>query len=159
MKTPKFCPAEFFLFMTKKEKTKKLILIIFLLVICLVLIRIYKTPEKQNANSATESKPQAIIPLDKTSGVVVLEIDGTKYEGKIREEMSVYDFMAQLQKEGKITFKEKTYSGMGKFIEEINGVKSNGTKYWIYYINGQKAEVGVSNYKINSGDIVSWKYE
>ena len=67
--------------------------------------------------------------------------------------------MQQLQNEGKIIFKEKNYLGMGKFVEEINGVKSNGEKYWIYYVNNKKANIGISNYKINEGDIVSWKYE
>jgi hypothetical protein len=59
----------------------------------------------------------------------------------------------------KINFTEKNYTGMGKFIVSINGVKGNGTENWIYYVNGIKANVGVSNYKINKGDIVSWKYE
>ena len=66
--------------------------------------------------------------------------------------------MTQLQNESKITFKTETYTGMGEFVEEINGVK-NGNKNWIYYVNNKKAEIGVSNYKINPGDIVSWKYE
>ncbi len=74
-------------------------------------------------------------------------------------EISVYNFMEQLQNEGKMSFKEKNYSGMGKFIEEINGVRNSGEKNWIYYVNGIKANVGVSNYKVNKGDIVSWKYE
>ena len=77
---------------------------------------------------------------------------------KIEEKESVYDFMFKLKKEGKIDFKDKTYSGMGKLIEEINGI-SNGDKYWIYYVNGQKANIGISNYKIKAGDVVSWKYE
>ena len=47
---------------------------------------------------------------------------------------------------------------MGKFIESINDLK-NGEKNWIYYVNGEKANIGVSNYKIKSGDVVSWKYE
>jgi hypothetical protein len=66
--------------------------------------------------------------------------------------------MTQLQNENKITFQAKNYTGMGEFIEKINGVK-NGNKNWIYYVNGVKAEIGVSNYKINPGDVVSWKYE
>ena len=44
---------------------------------------------------------------------------------------------------------------MGKLVEEINGLKNSGEKNWIYYINGKKANIGVSNYKINKGDIVS----
>lgn len=137
-----------------KTKTQKLILIIFLLIICLVLIYIYKTPQptqnKQDLLSA-----QQVLPVKNT---ITLEINGIKYESKISEEISVYDFMDKLRTEEKIDFKEKNYSGMGKFIEEINGIK-NGEKYWIYYVNGEKATIGVSNYKINEGDIISWKYE
>jgi hypothetical protein len=81
------------------------------------------------------------------------------FEDNISGEISVYDFMNKLQSEGKINFKDKTYSGMGKFIEEIDGLKNNGDKNWIYYVNGKKATIGVSNYKLNPGDIVSWKYE
>jgi hypothetical protein len=75
------------------------------------------------------------------------------------ERTTVYDFMDKLRKDGRIAFTEKEYAGMGKFIKAINGIQSNGDQNWIYYVNDQKAEVGVSNYKINPGDVVSWKYE
>ena len=141
--------------MTKKEKTKKLIFIIFLLIICLVLIYIYKIPPKQNTlNRQYLLNTKQVFPDINT----ILEINETKYETEIAKNETVYDLMNKLKTEGKINFKEKTYSGMGKFIEEINGIK-NGEKYWIYYVNGEKATIGVSNYKINEGDIVSWRYE
>ena len=75
------------------------------------------------------------------------------------DEISVYDFMTHLKNEEKITFTDKTYTGMWKFIDSINDIQGNGAQNWIYYVNGKKAEVGVSNYKINKGDIVSWRYE
>lgn len=134
-----------------KTKTQKLILIIFLLIICILLLCIYKTPQPTSNRQNT----QQVLPV---KGIIVLEINEEKYTTDISEEISIYDFMDKLRTEGKINFKEKTYSGMGKFIEEINGVK-NGDKYWIYYVNNKKANIGVSNYKINNGDIVSWKYE
>lgn len=87
-----------------------------------------------------------------------LEINGEKIETIINENESVYSFMSKLQEENKIVFKDETYSGMGKFIKEINGIK-NGEKNWIYYVNNKKAEIGISNYKIKPGDVVSWKYE
>ncbi len=77
----------------------------------------------------------------------------------ISGEISVYDFMNKLRDEGKINFTEKNYAGMGKFIDSIDGIQGNGEKNWIYYVNDKKANIGVSNYKINMGDIVSWKYE
>jgi hypothetical protein len=94
-----------------------------------------------------------------SSKISILEIDGKRYEEEITEKTSVYDFMSRLRNEGKINFTEKNYIGMGKFIESINGIKGNGKQNWIYYVNNKKAEIGVSNYEINGGDIVSWKYE
>lgn len=75
------------------------------------------------------------------------------------KETTVYDFMSELQNENKINFTEKNYIGMGKLIDSINGIRSNGEKTWIYYVNYKKAMVGVSNYKLRPGDVVSWKYE
>ena len=139
---------------TRKQKTKKLILIILLLIICSFLISYYKTPAKN------QPLPNlSLNPLEKTSEAAILEINGIKYNSKITGPLSVYDFMTQLQDEGKITFEEKNYPGMGKFIEGINGIKNGRKKNWIYYVNGKKAGIGVSNYQINKGDIVSWKYE
>jgi hypothetical protein len=97
--------------------------------------------------------------INKTYVATILEINGARYESEIIEKTSVYDFMDKLQKEGKINFIEKYYVGMGELIDSINGIKNNGNQNWIYYVNGKQAEVGVSNYKINKGDIVSWKYE
>lgn len=81
------------------------------------------------------------------------------FTNNILGETSVYNFMDKLRSEGKIDFTEKNYIGMGKLIEEINGLKNNNTKNWIYYVNGKKAEIGISNYKIKKDDVVSWKYE
>jgi hypothetical protein len=74
-------------------------------------------------------------------------------------EMSVYDLMSKMRSEGKINFTEKNYIGMGEFIDSINGIKNNSNQSWIYYVNGIEMQVGVSNYKIKSGDVISWKYE
>ncbi|MDE2399960.1 MAG: DUF4430 domain-containing protein [Patescibacteria group bacterium] len=88
-----------------------------------------------------------------------IEVNGVKYQTEISQNTSVYDFMDKLRTEGKINFEDKTYVGMGKFIESINGIKNTGDKSWIYYVNGKEAQIGVSNYKMNPGDVVSWKYE
>ena len=75
------------------------------------------------------------------------------------QEATVYDLMDALRTKEEITFTEKNYIGVGKFIDSINGIQGNGDKNWIYYVNGVKATVGVSNYKLKPGDVVSWKYE
>jgi len=89
----------------------------------------------------------------------ILEINNVRYEEEIADKISVYNFMSKLRSKGKIDFTEKNYISMGKFVTSISGIENNGEKNWIYYVNGVEAQVGVSNYKINPGDIISWKYE
>lgn len=91
-----------------------------------------------------------------TASKTIAELD---YKDTIPGSLTVYDFMDKLRSEGKMNFTEKEYTGMGKFIESINGIQNSSSQFWIYYVNGQEAQVGVSNYKINTGDILSWKYE
>lgn len=113
-----------------------------------------------NFNEIVEEKLPSANPIGNSYGVkTILKINEVSYEYEITSQTTVYDFMDKLRTEGKINFKEKNYTGIGKFIIEINGIKGNGDKNWIYYVNGIEAQVGVSNYKIKPGDIVSWKYE
>lgn len=84
---------------------------------------------------------------------------GVNFTDNIPGQISVYDFMAQLQKNGRINFIEKNYPGLGEFIDSINGIKNGGSRAWIYYVNDVEAQVGVSNYKLKMGDTLSWKYE
>ena len=90
-----------------------------------------------------------------------LIVNGEKQTTQIATDTTVLDLMNQLQSENQITFSGKDYPGMGMFVEEINGIKNNSqdNKYWIYYINGQSAQVGISNYTIKPNDVIEWKYE
>lgn len=115
--------------------------------------------ENQDIQQAKEIPKIEITTAKTKENSAILEINGVKYQSEIREGTGVYDLMDKLRSEEKINFKDKTYLGMGKFIEEINGIRGDGTRYWVYYVNGKKAMVGVSNYKINPGDVVSWRYE
>ncbi|TAN33391.1 DUF4430 domain-containing protein [Patescibacteria group bacterium] len=87
-------------------------------------------------------------------------IGGQEFIFSVPAGATVYDAMKQLADEKKIFFSGKEYAGMGFFAEEINGLQNgDGGKYWIYYVNGQQAKVGVSSYLIKSSDIISWVYE
>jgi len=75
----------------------------------------------------------------------------------------VFELMKKIKnensKESSFDFKYTEHTGLGIFINEINGKQGGRDGYWIYYVNGEEAGVGVSNYKIKNGDIISWKYE
>lgn len=96
----------------------------------------------------------------KKQSETTLRINDGEFTSLISATTTVYDLMVKLKSENKISFTGKEYSGMGFFVDEINGVKNDNLagKYWIYYINGQTAQVGISNYVIKPNDLIEWKY-
>jgi hypothetical protein len=130
--------------MKKNKKIKILIGVIILIFLGLFFLFFNRSWKQKEGSLSLETTPQ---------------INDLSFKDTLPGQTSVSDFMNKLQKEGKISFTEKNYLGMGEFIDSINGIKNNNNLSWIYYVNGKEAQVGVSNYKINPGDIVSWKYE
>jgi competence protein ComGC len=51
-----------------------------------------------------------------------------------------------------------TYSKFGAFIRCINNICSNDNYYWLYYVNGNLAQVGAGEYVVKSGDRIEFKY-
>lgn len=98
--------------------------------------KIEKTEEQERVN---------LIVLDK------------EYEVGIKRNDTVYHMMENLQKENNFSFNYKEYPSLGIFINEINGVKGEKSKYWIYSVNGQEASVGVSKYVLKGGDVIKWE--
>lgn len=90
-----------------------------------------------------------------------LEINSKKITGYFSEGDTLYDSLDKMKKAGILSFEEKSFSGLGAYIYSIEGIsedKKNG-KYWIYYINDEKANVGVSNYLLKEGDEIRWHLE
>lgn len=112
-------------------------------------------PKTDPSPTATNTQKQENFPLN-----IIVNINDQKYLVGLPDKSTAYDAMIKLQTEGKITLGLKEYSGMGYFIEEINGIKNNGqmNKYWIYYINGQSAKIGVSSYILKNNDLITWEY-
>ena len=107
---------------------------------------------------AETPKPVSAPAEEKINAVMI--ISGLKHEAAVKPGGSAYDLMNLLKMENKINFSGKNYSGLGFFVEAINGIKNNPLgENWIYYVNGQPAQVGVSNYLIKNDDIIEWRYE
>lgn len=90
-----------------------------------------------------------------------LTVEGKIYTVSLPEASSVYELMARAQETSDFQFKGREFPGLGFFVQELNGVAENprqGT-FWIYYINGEKAKVGISAYAVKADDIISWEYE
>ena len=95
---------------------------------------------------------------------VSLEIPALSYkaaDSPLSDGSSVYDFMTVLSRTDGLVFSGKEFGNLGFFVESIGGIVNDKLKgkYWIYYVNGQKAKVGISQYIVQSSDIITWKYE
>lgn len=119
-----------------------------------------KNIESAAVQEKTNSVPQdTSTPMDLTQGTFI--INGRSYPVSFTAYSTVYEVIKNLNDSGQIKVDFKDYNGLGYFVDGIDGIKSDTfrAKYWIYYINGAKAQVGISNYELKSGDIITWKYE
>jgi hypothetical protein len=50
-------------------------------------------------------------------------------------------------------------SSIGDYVTSINGNDGGGSKYWIFYVNGQESQVGASAYVTKNSDQIEWKLQ
>src|SRR5690606_2087024 len=99
-----------------------------------------KTPNDQNASQQTNE------PAEKAESNLV-KYDGQ--EGKTALEL--------LKENADVVTETASF---GEFVDSINGVKGgDGGKYWIFYVNGEVAQVGAGEYKTKDGDKIEWRFE
>lgn len=65
--------------------------------------------------------------------------------------------LALLKTHAKVVTQDSPY---GVYVVSINGVavEANG-KYWMLYVNGQRAQMNAGDYITRPGDIITWKFE
>lgn len=119
-----------------------------------------KSTSEETKHGTTSQKIREETTLQKTQIDVTIEIYSKGYDEnhiRVPEGSSVYDAMKQLD----IPFDGHDFGSLGFFVESIGEIKNDKLRgrYWMYYINGQKAKIGISNYIIKPHDIITWKYE
>lgn len=116
------------------------------------------TPIVKETTPATSSSVSVPVAIGESYTLIVGD---RRYEINLPANQTVYNLMMALKHRGDFDFTGKGSSGLGWFVESINGVKNNSFKniFWFYYINGQSANVGISNYILKPNDVIAWKYE
>ncbi|MFA6423781.1 MAG: DUF4430 domain-containing protein [Candidatus Magasanikbacteria bacterium] len=111
---------------------------------------------KSTTTVETINKEEIKYPLN-----VTIKIIDKLYTLNLPENSTGYNAMQKLITDKKISAIFKEYKGVGYFLEEIDGQKNNNQtgEYWIYYINGQPAKIGISSYILKNNDLITWKYE
>jgi hypothetical protein len=110
-----------------------------------------------------EKKKVELLAQDVERIKISLEVSGKSYKSEVKIGSSVFEAMEIIKRESTETnlfdFKSKVTPGLGNFITEINGLKGSPGKYWIYYVNNEKATIGASKYILKEGDIIKWNQE
>jgi hypothetical protein len=117
---------------------------------------------KQNTNTTADINSDVITQVVsevKVDLIISADDESTTYSTVAREGFSVLDVLQLVSDENSFAL-ETQESSFGVYVEGLAG-KTGGdnNKYWMYYVNGESATVGVADYIIEEGDSIEFKFE
>ncbi len=123
-------------------------------------VHIDAEPEVTPVIKGTE-EAVSVISEPEVKDIVTISINGgATTEVPFTSGMTVHEAMTAASADGAFTYTTSEFSGLGVFVEAINGVGDDGSnKNWIFRVNGKLASVGASGYSLQAGDQISWTYE
>lgn len=145
--------------MQRIDKNLKILIgiaIVFAIGIGVSGINIQSEIEKLTPAAVTQLKTKASI---EEKATLIID-DGTGspqvFKMEVNEETTVFDLLKQTG----IALEYTEYE-IGIFIDAIGGIWNDKKekKYWMYYINGEKAKLGVSKQVVKPGDKIEFKFE
>jgi hypothetical protein len=81
------------------------------------------------------------------------------FETNFEEGMTVFDLLKKKSEEINMGLETQDYDS-GIFIQTIGNKKNGDDKmYWLYYVNGEMAQVAADKQILNPGDKVEFKFE
>jgi len=140
---------------------RKFLFLFFIVLALFFVLFIESEDSSESERSQQEDRTQEHVLPQQALLSVTLGFPDATYEIIVPQGSTVYDLLDKASLQYGFSFSGKGFPGMGFFIEEINGLRQNPRtgKYWIYYINSRKAEVGISTYQLKAHDVILWKYE
>ncbi|OGH76866.1 MAG: hypothetical protein A2469_00295 [Candidatus Magasanikbacteria bacterium RIFOXYC2_FULL_40_16] len=110
-------------------------------------------------NTVKQNNPNKIIEQAQENKASII-VNGQNYSAEFPAGATGYDFLVLLSKQTDFKFNGIDYGGdLGFFVNEVNEIQNTNEKYWVYYINGEEAQTGISTYLIKPNDTIEWKYE
>lgn len=84
-----------------------------------------------------------------------------EYKNISTDNVTVADFLLECASKNNFTVEKDFWSGYDSFfVVAINNIH-NGEDgmYWQYFVNGNFADIGCSNYILDENDVVEWRFE
>ena len=143
-----------FLFYVMYKKQHKIIFI-FSFILLLVFLGIQK--EFLFAQPTLETTKNLETQVSNISITVI--VNDVNFNLSLNKGNSLYEVLYEAREKNQITFSGRQYSGLGFFITDIESLHQGNGKNLLYYINDEKAKIGISSYIPKDGDIINWKLE
>jgi len=149
----------------EQEKKGSLIFILKLLIPLLIVISLFICGI--TTGIITFEPPKKIVNEEPINATIIIDFgDGITYS-KVMSiyNLTIFDFLLEVQKIGDITVDSSYSEQMGGF--EIKSITYQEKKYihgengywWLFYINDQFATAGADKIYVNNNDVIKWKHE
>ena len=123
-------------------------------------IIVYKTdPKTESVKKINSDVTQSKNTLQKQVEMIIGSGSGAgDYIVEIKNGETAFSILRRAAQAQKIVLKYDQYS-FGVFVKQIGDLQGGGDKYWMFYVNGQLANVGCSEYILKPNDRVEWRFE
>lgn len=111
----------------------------------------------QNLLAAGSVKGAAVVEQVATFAVTGGGVDRA-YTFDLVGRTTAYDLLTRASLKDAFSVDVKQYD-FGVFIEGVEGVKGDATKFWAFYVNGSQANVGADSYVVQPGDMIEFRLE
>lgn len=141
---------------------KKRFYFITLILVALTLVGAGCLDNKTETNTTGEVKRETTVTEVAEINVdLIIDTGDNKesYTVTAKENAKVIDILRYADDENNLSL-EIEESSFGQFVQGLAG-KTGGTdgKYWLYYVNGESATVGVAEQVIKDGDKIEFRFE
>lgn len=116
-------------------------------------------PAEQDVAQNLSTSPSEVSKKEATLSINFGQDQVKSFTLEFLPEKTVYNLLEELANQNKINLETKQYD-LGILIEAIDGIKNGqDNKYWLYYVNGQMAPVGVTERKVSPDDKIEFRFE
>lgn len=143
--------------MSMKKKLLVLLMLVFALTACNADKDKAQEPQKTEQAKTDENKSEEKASDSQATKVSIVLMDEVNKKEILKEDAEIKkdeNLQSYLEKNHKAVFEK----GM---MTELEGIKQDPAKkqYWMYYVNGKMAEVGIGDYKVNENDKIEFKFQ
>lgn len=142
------------------KKLKFLLIPFFLLFVGAIFLFFFFSENNKDSGQSLENQNVTETPIQSEKVNITIDFGNNKavYQTfDYQESQSAFGLLESLAEMELIEMETQQYD-FGIFVKSINGKESSAEISWIYFVNGEPAQVAADQYKLKSGDVVEWKY-